>query len=142
MIINLHLEAYDDGAGKLAQMEALNAFLEEQYAEGNYVIAGGDFNQVFPNTLEQYPISQDDYWTPGSLDEHALSEGWMLAFDAKAPTCRLLNQPYDPNSSLTQYYVIDGFILSPNVELVSTETLNSTFTYSDHNPIRLEVRLK
>ncbi|MFR6426479.1 MAG: hypothetical protein ACLUNO_13905 [Oscillospiraceae bacterium] len=31
------------------------------------------------------------------------------------PTCRLDNQPYDAESEATQHYVIDGFILSPNV---------------------------
>ncbi|MEA5040758.1 MAG: endonuclease/exonuclease/phosphatase family protein [Clostridiaceae bacterium] len=141
VIINLHLEAYDDGTGKLAQAAALTAYLETAYANGDYVIAGGDFNQVFPGTTERYPLVQEN-WMPGTLDPQAFSEGWTLAFDEATPTCRLLNQPYDPDSLLTQYYVIDGFLLSPNVELASVETLDCGFTYADHNPVRLEVILK
>ena len=141
MVVNLHLEAYDDGAGKRAQTEVLRAFLEEQYAAGNYVVAGGDFNQTFPGALERWPVIEDDYWAPGTLEE-LLPEGWAYAFDAETPTCRLLNQPLDPDDPLTQYYVIDGYILSPNVELLRVETLDLGFEHSDHNPVRLELRLK
>ena len=58
------------------------------------------------------------------------------------PTCRLLNEPYDPASENTQYYIIDGFILSPNVTLNTVETLDAGFVYSDHNPVLLNVTLE
>jgi len=45
VLVNLHLEAYDSGEGKIAQTKLLVEFLEQEYAKGNYVIAGGDFNQ-------------------------------------------------------------------------------------------------
>ena len=48
VLVNLHLEAYDDGEGKIAQTNQLRDYIEDEYAKGNYVIAGGDFNQVFP----------------------------------------------------------------------------------------------
>ena len=58
------------------------------------------------------------------------------------PTCRLLNQPYDPSDTAhTQYYVIDGFILSPNVEVKSVSTIDCGFENSDHNPVELVVEL-
>ena len=47
VIVNLHLEAYDEGEGKLAQTKMLADLLNEEAERGNYVIAGGDFNQVF-----------------------------------------------------------------------------------------------
>ena len=53
--VNLHLEAYDDGEGKAAQTAMLFDILEEEYAKGNYVVAGGDFNQTFPGTLDRCP---------------------------------------------------------------------------------------
>lgn len=141
VLVNLHLEAYDDGAGKAAQTKLLNEFIQSEYEKGNYVIAGGDFNQTFPGALEQYPIKNADLWTPGMLDDSMLPEGWHFAYDASSPTCRLLNEPYDPASANTQYYVIDGFILSPNVTLNTVETLDAGFTYSDHNPVLLDVTL-
>lgn len=48
VLVNLHLEAYDSGEGKIAQTKMLFNILEEEYKKGNYVIAGGDFNQTFP----------------------------------------------------------------------------------------------
>ena len=107
------------------------------------MIAGGDFNQVFPGSLDVYPNTHPENWEPGVLDEKLLPEGWTLAYDLSAPTCRLLNQPYDPaDTEGTQYYVIDGLILSPNVKLGSAETVDAGFENSDHNPVKIAVTLE
>lgn len=140
--VNLHLEAYDDGEGKIAQTNMLKSIIEGEYEKGNYVIAGGDFNQIFPGGLEVWPNTHPENWTPGVLKEDMLEEGWSFAYDLDVPSCRLLNQPYDPEDrENTQYYVIDGFIISPNVELVEVETLDLGFENSDHNPVVLTVSL-
>lgn len=139
VLINLHLEAYDDGEGKEAQTAMLLQLLQDEYAKGNYVIAGGDFNQSFPDGTDRYPIASGADWTPGTLGD--LPAGWRYAWDSAAPTCRLLNQPYSAGSSGTQFYVIDGFILSPNVEPVSVRTQDAEFAVTDHNPVVLEARL-
>ena len=142
VLVNLHLEAYDDGEGKIAQTKVLNDFLQSEYAKGNYVIAGGDFNQIFPDGLDAYPNTHPELWTPGLLTEDMLPEGWSYAYSLDTPSCRLLNQPYNPADTVnTQYYVIDGFILSPNVELESVENLDLGFANSDHNPVHISVRL-
>ena len=142
VLVNLHLEAYDDGEGKIAQTRVLNDFLQAEYAKGNYVIAGGDFNQIFPGGLEAYPNTHPELWTPGVLTEDMLPEGWSYAYSLDTPSCRLLNQPYNPADTVnTQYYVIDGFILSPNVELELVENLPLDFADSDHNPVHISVRL-
>ena len=39
----------DAGEGKLAQARQLREFLSQEYEKGNYVVAGGDWNQIFPN---------------------------------------------------------------------------------------------
>ncbi|MGI5977519.1 MAG: endonuclease/exonuclease/phosphatase family protein [Candidatus Limivicinus sp.] len=143
VIVNLHLEAYDDGEGKLAQTRMLREFIAGEYEKGNYVIAGGDFNQTFPGSMEDYPIIQDDYWVPGVLDDSFLPEGWEFAYSLEEPTCRLLNHPYDSeNEENNQFYVLDGFIISPNVELNSVENINVHFKNSDHNPVLINVTLK
>jgi len=142
VLVNLHLEAYDDGEGKIAQTNQLRQFIEAEYGKGNYVIAGGDFNQVFPGGLEAYPNEHPELWTPGILQDDILPEGWSFAYDLSAPSCRLLNQPYNPaDTANTQHYVIDGFILSPNVTVNQVECLDLGFESSDHNPISLSVTL-
>ena len=142
VIVNLHLEAYDDGEGKIAQTKQLREFIQSEYEKGNYVIAGGDFNQVFPGGIEKYPNEHPELWEPGIITEDIMPEGWSLAYDLETPSCRLLNQPYDPEDiENTQYYVIDGFIISPNIELISVETLDAGFEFADHNPVQLKVKL-
>ena len=142
VLVNLHLEAYDDGEGKAAQTKMLMDLLTDEYEKGNYVIAGGDFNQTFPGALDAFPIKDADLWTPGVLEDDMLPQGWQFACDLSTPSCRLLNEPYDPDSPNTQFYVIDGFILSPNVGLDRVETLDCQFQYTDHNPVAISVTLK
>ena len=145
VLVNLHLEAYDEGEGKIAQTRQLREFIQSEYEKGNYVIAGGDFNQVFPHTLENYPNTHAELWAPGVLEMEMLpaGAGWQYQWDAKTPTCRLLNQPYDPTDAVnTQYYVIDGFIISPNVQAELVETLDLGFANSDHNPVHMRFVLR
>jgi len=141
VLVNLHLEAYDSGEGKIAQTKVLKEFILSEYEKGNYVIAGGDFNQTFPGALDLYPVKNSDLWAPGTLTEDIMPEGWQLEYDISTPTCRLLNQPYDPSDENTQYFVIDGFIISPNVTVEKVETLDIGFEYSDHNPVSVKVIL-
>ena len=141
VVVNLHLEAYDDGAGKAAQTAMLMDLLQREYEIGNYVIAGGDFNCSFPVVdPEAWPILSADNYVPGVIDGNALPTGFQWAVDASIPTCRLLNHPLGMGEQ-GQFYVIDGFILSPNVELLCVETMEGEFQYSDHNPVRLTVQL-
>ncbi len=143
VLVNLHLEAYDDGEGKIAQTKMLREFIEKEYKKGNYVIAGGDFNQTFPGSMETYPIVHKDYWVPGVLENSFLPEGWEFTYDVTNPTCRLLNHPYyEKDKEHTQHYVLDGFILSPNVQINSVESVNLHFENSDHNPVKINVTLK
>lgn len=142
VLVNLHLDAYDDGEGKKLQTQILSDFLKEEYEKGNYVIAGGDFNQTFPDVEgEQYEVVNDQYFVPGVVDTSLFPEGWQIVSDDSVPSARLLNEPYNPDSENTQYYVLDGFILSPNVKSVSVETLDCGFENSDHNPVVLTAQL-
>ena len=146
VIAVLHLEAYDEGEGKIAQTKAVADFIRAEYEAGNYVIAGGDFNQTFPGTQLSYPL-YDEFWVPGAMDGDLLPVGWQFAVDDRTPSCRLNKAPYTP--ALTDenirkkwpYYVIDGFIVSPNISVLSVETLDESFRYADHNPIKLRVML-
>ena len=143
VLVNFHLEAYDTGgAGRAAQTRVLAQFLLAEYAKGNYCVAGGDFNQVFPEFKDVFPVQANEYFTPGVVDESLFGEGLILAADPSAPTCRSLDKPYDGSREGHQFYLIDGFIVSPNVELISVQTLDLDFKNSDHNPVKLTFSLK
>ena len=63
--------------------------------------------------------------------------------DSTHPTCRSLDRPLEgADRENFQYYVIDGFIISDNVEVLSAETQDRGFVCTDHNPVLAEVRLK
>lgn len=141
VVVNFHLEAYDDGEGKLAQTKLLMEILQQEYEKGNYVLAGGDFNQTFPGVLERYPLQSQELWTPGTLEESMLPEGWHFAYDMEVPTCRSLDRSLDPEDPTMQYYCIDGFLVSPNITVQSVQTQDLGFAHSDHNPVALTITL-
>ena len=143
VLINLHLEAYDSGEGKIAQTKQLKEFMQSEYEKGNYVVAAGDFNQLFPGTEKIYPNTHPENWAVGMLEGNSMPARFRYVADSSVPTCRLLNQPYNPEDTVnTQYYVIDGIIVSPNVQVEKVETLDEGFVYSDHNPVRCVLTLQ
>ena len=142
MLINLHLEAYDSGEGKEAQTRQLLELLRDEYGKGNYVIAGGDFNQVFSNVDSPYPV-YGGMWKPGIIDADTFMGGFSLLMDPAVPTCRSLDRAYaGENPEGFQFYMIDGFIVSGNVQVDGIETLDQGFVSSDHNPVRLRFALE
>ena len=141
VLVNVHLEAYDSGEGKLAQTKMLREFLEAEAEAGNYVIAGGDMNQIFSSVDDPF-AARVGTWRPGVLDVSEFSEGWQFAMDTSAPSCRSLDRPLegaDPEDFT--FYLIDGFIVSKELAVTSLETQSLGFRNSDHNPVLLEVRL-
>ena len=140
ILINLHLEAYDDGEGKAAQAKMLMDILNEESAKGNYIIAGGDFNQSFSNAKAPYKVYPEQ-WQPAFLDVSEYLDDWQFIMNNDVPTCRSLYMPLTGNESSLQYYMIDGFILSKNITVDSYEIEDLGFKNSDHNPQVLEITL-
>ena len=138
VVINLHLEAYDSGEGKIAQTKMLYEVITKELEKGNYVIAGGDFNQTFPGA-HLYEAVLDGLWMPGTLDDN-LPEGFSFVFDKEAPTCRSLDRPYTGCEN-PMYYIIDGFIVSDNITVEELSVIDTGFANSDHRPLRLSITL-
>lgn len=136
VVINFHLEAYDSGEGKIAQTKMLRSVLKEEYAKGNYVIAGGDMNQILSSVdASLFPV-QEGMWAPGVIDVDELPNGWQHLMDSSHPSCRSLDKPYEgADKESFQYYLIDGFIVSPHVRVLSVSTEELDFKYSDHEPV-------
>lgn len=147
VVVNLHMSAYDsDGTLRNQEMAFLKAFLEDEQNKGNYVVIGGDFNQTFPGAVGAFPAIQDEehgaYYVAHAIEDDYLPDDYQFIYDATSPTGRSLYTAYtDEFLSGTQYYVIDGFIVSNNIQVDVIETLDYEFLYSDHNPVRLEITL-
>ena len=138
--INLHLEAYDDGEGKAKQLAILMDFMKAEYDKGNYVIAGGDFNQTFSTTnYEKYPPNPN--WVCPVIEAENYPS-FTFRMDDTYPTCRSLQTVYaGADKSNFQYYMIDGFVVSNNITINSLETLNLGFKNTDHNPVKMSISL-
>lgn len=140
VLVNLHLEAYDSGEGKIAQTKMLCDILEAEYKKGNYVIAGGDFNQTFEG-VAAFPVVDEESFVPGLITQDDLPEGFSIAADDSVPTTRILSAPYSGSYETTQVFIIDGFLVSDNVTINEVQTLDYGFAYTDHQPVVLTARL-
>lgn len=141
VLINTHLSAFDKG-GKIReqQLAQLKTLLMEEVTLGNYVILGGDFNHELPGT------SSDNFtWTvplpdwvekfPTDFDLHNYS--W--AVDPSVPTVRSNEQAYVKDENFVA--IIDGFLVSNNIEIVEVKGIDLQFENSDHNPVILTFKL-
>ena len=61
LVINTHNEAFDPGEIRKAQMAYLKEFLLSEYAKGNYIIAGGDWNMSPPDFKPEFTRKQSKY---------------------------------------------------------------------------------
>ena len=141
VLINLHMSAYDEG-GKIRakQLELLCSFISEEYNKGNYVIAGGDWNHDIANSLNTFETQQEIPEWVNVINEEDIPENFSFATSKDVPTCRSAEIPYTKGVNYT--VVIDGFIISDNIEAVQSQNIDTNFEYSDHNPATLTFKLK
>jgi endonuclease/exonuclease/phosphatase family metal-dependent hydrolase len=139
ILINTHNEAFDPGDIRKAQMDYLKSFVIEEYRNGNYIIAGGDWNQCPPDFKPEFTGNQVNT-AQMVLNSDYLPSDWKWAYDNTTPSNRTVVAAYDP--AITTTTVIDFFLLSPNIDLASVKCVNLNFENSDHNPVIIKARLK
>lgn len=146
ILIDVHLSAYTKSAKvQNAQLKKMFNVMEDEYKKGNYVMVGGDYNhdtlgdspKVF-HTANQHltwnkPFPKDKipagfHMPMGSLREDAV------------PSARNLNEPYKKGKSFVT--MIDGFIVSDNIQVKDVKVKDPSFAYSDHNPLVMNFKLK
>ena len=144
VLINLHMSAYDEGGVyRTQQLELLCDFIATEYAAGNYVIAGGDWNQDIADTIDYFPSNQLIPEWVFSISPDELPQGFSFATARNVPTCRGADIPYkviDKSQNYLENYsvVIDGFLVSDNIQVVNVTNIDTDFMYSDHNPVYME----
>lgn len=141
VLINTHNSAYDTG-GKLRDIEMplIRDFMLDEYANGNYVVSGGDWNQNPPdfnpeNIKTEYTVARREI-----LDRTLFPDGWNICYDPENPTNRGIETPL--TSGQTEVTIIDYFILSPNIELEEIKVLSQNFENSDHEPVYMRIKIK
>nr|WP_252893100.1 endonuclease/exonuclease/phosphatase family protein [Lentilactobacillus otakiensis] len=145
-VINLHMSAFTKNAKvRKAQIEKLFAKMKIEQAAGNYVMVAGDYNHdMLGNSPEVFGTTGKRMnWThPFPADQ--LPKGFRIAkqglADAKVPSVRANGTPYHPGKTYTS--LIDGFLLSDNIQVNRVHVKSLGFKNSDHNPEVLEFELK
>lgn len=161
-LINSHMSAYDKGGViREKQIKELNDFINNCYENGDYVLVGGDFNHDLLTNNPEFNyddilrpfnnLLKDPDWVASYFDDKGnspLNDDFMVVASDNVPTCRNNDIKWNPNE--TYVCVVDGFIISKNIEVVkhfNVETKNGNlgldgFAYSDHQPAYLEFKLK
>jgi endonuclease/exonuclease/phosphatase family metal-dependent hydrolase len=146
VLINTHNEAFDkDGKIRMAQMERLREFVLNEYNSGNYIIAGGDWNQYPPGFIPSFPGNKGFTGQVGNFNLKGLEldfmpTEWKWIYDPAIPSFRTVMTAYNPATTPTS--VCDIFLISPNINPVSVKCHHLGFANSDHNPVIMQVKLK
>ena len=145
VLYNFHLSAYtSDGKIATEQLEIILKDMESEFKNGNYCIAGGDFNKDILGDSSAWFGKADKEFTWAQPIPEGLIEKYPAVLVAPldktnpVPSCRNADSAYhDGQLVLT----IDGFLVSPNVTVTSSEVIDTAFAYSDHNPVRMTFKL-
>lgn len=142
VVFNLHNSAYDSGGFlKKQQMKFLQKKVTAEYDKGHYVVVGGDWNQCPPDfKFDQLMPDQAEGHSQSNIAKDFLPVGWNWGYDPTTATNRKTATPYIKGTSFET--LIDFFLVSPNIEILKVEGFPLDFEFSDHQPVRMEIRLK
>jgi endonuclease/exonuclease/phosphatase family metal-dependent hydrolase len=142
LIVNTHNTAYDaTGEIKKQELEYLKKRYEAESKKGNYVLIGGDWNQVPPGlSSTHFNAKMPEGYTPQAVTAEQFPNGFGVSYDRNTPTNRSNDKPYKAGETYTT--LIDYFVHSPNVEVVEVRGIDLQFKHSDHQPVVLKFCLK
>lgn len=145
-IINLHMSAYGNSDEiRHGQIAMLCEDMQREYAAGNYVVCGGDFNHDLKALTDDG--SERVSWAY-PLPREELPEGFRFCLDdlsdeeraAMHDSTRNADEAYNPETTYT--VTLDGFIISDNVKCTWYENVDLQYQYSDHDPVYMRFVLQ
>ena len=119
----------------------LKNIAESEYAKGNYVIVGGQWN-MNPAGFAPEVIKDGNkaYKMQTAISESYLPAGYTWAFDPVRASMRESKTQYKKGTTATT--IVDFFMLSPNLKLLTANTLDSNFEFSHHQAVGMIVELE
>jgi len=140
VVVNIHLSAFDSEEDKVRekQIGAVLEFAKKEYALGRHVVIGGDWNLRLAKTEFPHRTEEKYLFWIRDLRPELTPSGWRWGTDPSTPTVRTAHKPFVAGENYQT--IVDGFLVSPNVEIKSVKTENLGFQYSDHNPVRIVLR--
>ncbi len=142
LLYNVHLSAYtSDGSIADEQLDRLCADMLAQYRAGNYVIAAGDFNKDMLGDSSQYfERAEGDFTWAKPLDTARIPKELSVHSGKNAPSCRNADSPYRADGS-DFVLSVDGLLVSDNVQVLACETIDTDFSFSDHDAVKAQFQL-
>ena len=142
VIINTHNSAYVyDSVLRIEELQILKTVMLDEFGKGNYVIAGGDWNQNPPGYVPSGNYNGHKFIASQvKMNSTFMPEGWKWAYDNSTPTNRSNNKSYVIGENTTT--CLDYFLTSPNVDILDVDVIDLKFKDSDHNPVYLKAKLK
>ncbi len=141
ILINIHNSAHDkDGSLKRQEMDFIKNLAIEEYEKGNYIIAGGDWNECPPYfKFDAFMPGQGDDYFQHNIEATFLPDDWQWIYDPTVPTNRKVADPYQAGATFVT--LIDFFLTSPNVQVINVQGLHQNFQYADHQLVKMKLKL-
>ena len=146
VIINAHLSAYGNSDEiREGQVNKLFEDMKKERAAGNYVICGGDFNHDLK--LDESQTEECESWAY-PFPRSKMPQGFGFAMDELSDeviermheSSRNTDEPYNPDTTFV--CMLDGFIISDNIQMLSYEVKDTGYAYSDHEPVFMQFKFK
>lgn len=137
-LINVHLSAFDEGANtRMVQLREVLALGRQYHAQGKAVVIGGDWNMRLAPTDFPYSAGDDAQFWIHDFPREELAEGWQVVIDPAVASVRTNERPYSAGVNYTT--IIDGLVVSPNVQVGAVRGIDLGFRVTDHQPLVAEL---
>lgn len=141
ILLNVHLSAFDKGGVIRAQQMKwlMNYITDLNNSKDNYVIIGGDWNHLMSQEIYSRIKGEVPSWI-AVLPEELKETQYKIVYDDSVNSVRSADKSYVEGENFET--IIDGFLISPNIEVESIKIHDLDFKYSDHHPVTGIFRFK
>ena len=147
VLYNVHMSAYGgSNEVRISQLSQVCNDMKAEYDIGNYVICGGDYNCDFTGDsvkkLNGELYTMDVGWAQPILSESipdCVDRCLDYSNGNTLPTCRNCDKPYEEGDFTI---IVDGFMVSNNVEVTYLENIQTGFEFADHMPVVMKFKLE
>lgn len=139
-LVNVNMSCREETPDRQKELLAqLSAFLADEAKEERYCIVAANWGAMLPGTGPGPVGSLMPLWCR-PLPEDFAPAGYSWAVDTEASTWRNGDQAYRPGETFEA--IMDGFLVSDNIDVRLVRTFPLAFARSDHNPVALTFALK
>lgn len=132
---NTHNTAFDTGNMRRQEL----AFMQGYLSDKPLSLTVGDWNSNPPGYTASERELNNLHFRPISVAATGFPDGFTFAADLATPSTRYGYEPYRAGRTTTT--LLDFALCGPAVQVLSVQTVDLGFRFSDHNPVILKVRV-